>query len=298
MGTHGLIVMAGGGSLALEDINPTSWLVEKGFELFAYAIGDSMYSLAGQNNTAVNITADQGFLQLISYSVDPYSFAAVKDWLNISIVLYIFIALIALFLSAALWLWGDNDLATHLNYLLGSSQSVGQKQFQNTATLMFILPLFVSFMVYIALETNALISLILGNQNIQVFPMISENFLGYIIMALMYLVMSFVMIARNIIIVLFVAGSLILAGLYLFEAMRDTVISMFFYFLTVLFMQPLLLFISAIGLMVITQVPAVLIPFRAVLYISLAILLLGVAIACILGKGIVKGAIGIVALRR
>jgi len=101
------------------------------------------------------------------------------------------------------------------------------------------------------------------------------------------------MFARNIIIVLFVAGSLGLAALYLFDDLRDAIKSLFMYFIVVLFMQPVIIFVAILGLLFLKNLPPALFFMESTGYLVLSLILIVIGVVCIVGLGIVKTIIGV-----
>jgi hypothetical protein len=65
------------------------------------------------------------------------------------------------------------------------------------------------------------------------------------------------------------------------------------YFLVVLFMQPALLFIAAVGLAFVQMIPLPLLQFKVITVLGLTIFMAVFSLLCILGKGLVKNIIWI-----
>lgn len=275
------------------DIDPGAWMVQKGMELFTYSIGDSMYQL-GNGSASVDRTQAPGALfKMITYNVDPYSFAWVHEWQNIMIVAYVVFALLALFISSSAVLWSrlSPSLVDRITWITGSSGEFNFDKWKGTIILMFILPVAVLFGIYALNYINFVISSFLTAKGLSAIPLVADNIIAYFFMALTYLVMSIVMFARNIIIVLFVAGSLGLAALYLFDDLRDAIKSLFMYFLVVLFMQPIIIFAAILGLLFINNLPPALFFTQSIGYLAVSLIIVVIGIVCLIGLGVVKSII-------
>jgi len=107
-------------------------------------------------------------------------------------------------------------------------------------------------------------------------------------MALAYLILTIIFALRNIVIVLFAAGSLGIAALYLIPQLQDFVKSVLVYFIVIVFMQPALIFTAAVGTVFIQNLPPEMNMFVSVSYVALIILLVVMGIVCIVGKSIVS----------
>jgi hypothetical protein len=91
----------------------------------------------------------------------------------------------------------------------------------------------------------------------------------------------------------FCAGGLMLAALYLIPSLQSLVKHIFTYFLLLVFMQPLLVFVAAVGVMFITALPPAILIFQASLYLGLMILLLLIGLVVTFGYGTISRMIGI-----
>ncbi len=270
-------------------------MVASGMEIFANSISDSMYQL-GNGSAPVNRSESPGTLfKIITYTVDPYSFEWVHTWQNTMMVAYVIFGLLALFVSSSFVLWSrlSPSFVDRITWITGSTGDFNFDKWKGTIILMFILPVAVLFGVYVLIYVNFVISSFLTAKGLSAIPLVADNIIAYFFMALTFLIMSLVMFARNIIIVLFVAGSLGLAALYLFDDLRDAIKSLFMYFIVVLFMQPVIIFVAILGLLFLKNLPPALFFMESTGYLVLSLILIVIGVVCIVGLGIVKTIIGV-----
>ncbi len=74
-------------------------------------------------------------------------------------------------------------------------------------------------------------------------------------------------------------------GIDLIPSLQRAVKTVFIYFLGLVFMQPIMVFVAAVGIMFIKQVPIELLPIHASLYAALMLLLLLTGLFFVFGLG-------------
>jgi hypothetical protein len=156
-----------------------------------------------------------------------------------------------------------------------------------------LFPVITLFGVYVILLINYAVSGLITAKALNAVPPTIDNMIAYFFMALAYLILTIVFALRNIIIVLFAAGSLGIAALYLIPQLQDFVKSIFVYFIIVVFMQPALIFTAAVGTVFIQNLPFELMGFVQISYLALIILLVAMSLVCIVGKSIVSRIVGV-----
>jgi hypothetical protein len=210
--------------------------VNKGMELFAYSIGDSMVNLNG--NGTLNATARQEapgmIFKMISYTVDPFQMQFVKDWWGTSLVFFVVIA--ALYILAgggfALLQTLAPETARSISWLEnGTGNAFEVKKWMNNILLSLVFPFLTYFGLYTILQMCYVVTALVTQQALNAVPPTAENMITYLFMALTFLVLSVVMSIRSIVIVLFCAGGLMLAALYLIPSLQTLVKHIFTYFL-------------------------------------------------------------------
>jgi hypothetical protein len=154
-------------------------------------------------------------------------------------------------------------------------------------------PVITLFGVYVLLQINYAVSGLITANALNAVPPTIDNLIAYLFMAIAYLILTIVFALRNIVIVLFAAGSLGIAALYLIPQLQDFVKSVLVYFIVVVFMQPALIFTAAVGTVFIQNLPPEMNMFVSVSYVALIILLVVMGIVCIVGKSIVSRIVGV-----
>lgn len=271
-------------------------MIEAGMKLFANSIGDSMISLGTGNDTVNRAETPSLIFKMITYTVDPYTFPWVKKWWNTMLVFYVFVFTIACIGGATLVLIQkmSPDTLSRIAWLLDeNSGSFYLQNWLGKMVLGLLFPVITLFGVYVILLINYAVSGLITAKALNAVPPTIDNMIAYFFMALAYLILTIVFALRNIIIVLFAAGSLGIAALYLIPQLQDFVKSIFVYFIIVVFMQPALIFTAAVGTIFIQNLPLELSMFVSVSYIALIILLVAMGIVCIVGKSIVSRIVGV-----
>lgn len=271
-------------------------MVKKGFDLFAYGIGDSMISL-GTGSQTVNQTNREAvpgmIFQLLTFTIDPYKFSFVQEWQQVMILFFVMLTLLMIMLGGASVLINRTspELAYRISWLLDSPAVFDINKWISTIFIAIAFLLVGTFGLYYLLQFEYVVSAIITDHALLTVPPTIDNIIAYLLFAAVYLLLSVVMAIRAIIILLMAAGALGLFALYLIPQTRSFAASAFMYFLVILFMQPALLFIAAVGLAFVQMIPPELINFKVMIIVGLALFVAVVAIICILGKSLVKNII-------
>ena len=271
-------------------------MIESGMKMFANSIGDSMISMGTGNLTVDRAETPSLIFKMITYTVDPYTFPWVKKWWNNMLVFYVFVFTVACIGGAALVLIQkmSPDTLSRIAWLLDENASSFYLQnWLGKMVLGLLFPVVTLFGVYVILQINYAVSGLITANALNAVPPTIDNLIAYLFMAFAYLVLTIVFALRNIVIVLFAAGSLGIAALYLIPQLQDFVKSVFVYFIVVVFMQPALIFTAAVGTVFIQNLPPELNMFVSVSYVALIILLVAMGIVCIVGKSIVSRIVGV-----
>jgi hypothetical protein len=271
-------------------------MVEAGMKMFANSIGDSMISLGTGNDTVNRAETPSLIFKMITYTVDPYTFPWVKKWWDTMLVFYVFVFTVACIGGATLVLIQkmSPDTLSRIAWLLDeNSGSFYLQNWLGKMVLGLLFPVISLFGVYVILLINYAVSSLITAKALNAVPPTIDNMIAYFFMALAYLILTIVFALRNIIIVLFAAGSLGIAALYLIPQLQDFVKSIFVYFIIVVFMQPALIFTAAVGTVFIQNLPPELNMFVSASYMALIILLVAMGIVCIVGKSIVSRIVGV-----
>lgn len=263
--------------------------VKKGLEMFTYTIGDSMTDLSG-NGTVTNRGETPGLIvNMLSATIDPFSLAFVRDWWGTSLIFFVMIAIVYICAGGGFALLSTISPQTvqRMNWIDGGTYT---NQFQikewiSKAILTLVFPFLTYFGLYFILQLCYVVSALLATSALNEIPLTPENIVVYFFMALSYLLLSIIMSIRNLVIVVFCAGGLMLAGLYLIPALQNLVKNIFMYFLLLVFMQPLLIFIAAVGVMFITSLPPEFMIMHMSLLVALMILLMLIGFVIVFGYG-------------
>ncbi len=151
------------------------------------------------------------------------------------------------------------------------------------------------FALKMILDFSYILTALMSSAVLQAVPPTADNIIVYLFMAVIYLLLSVLIGIRDILIIVFAAGGMvILTALYLIPSLQHTVKTIFVYFLGIIFMQPILVFVAGIGVMFMKEIPIELIPLQSSLYSALMLILLLIGIFFIFGFGWISRLIGTV----
>jgi hypothetical protein len=255
--------------------------VNKGLELFSYSIGDSMININGSGTIPPTVRQETPGLifRMLSFTIDPFKLDFVKTWWGTSLIFFVTVAVVYICMGGALALLQNYNpsLMQRLTWLESGTytDNFELKKWLSNVALALIFPFLTYFGLYIILQLCYVVTGLVSQTALNAIPPTAENIIVYLFMALTYLLLSIVMSIRNIVIVVFCAGGLMLAALYLIPSLP--------YFLLLVFLQPLLVFVAAVGVMFITSLPKELVFFQASLYFGLMVLLLIIGLVVTFG---------------
>ncbi len=275
-----------------------SQMVSNGLKIFTYTIGDSMISLGSGNQTINQTNRDavsSMIFNLLTFTVDPYKFSFVQEWQQVMVIFFVMLTLLMIMLGGASVLINRTspEIAYRISWMLDSPAFFDINKWLSTIFVSVIFLLLGTFGLYYLLQLEYIVSAIITENALLTAPPTIDNLIAYLLFALAYFLLSIIMAIRAVIILLMAAGALGLFALYLIPQTREFAVRAFMYFLVVLFMQPALLFIAAVGLAFVNMIPLAALPFKNIITIGVIIFMLAVAITCILGKGLVKSIIWI-----
>ena len=280
MALHGWIKMDGGGNLGFRD--PGSWMIQQGIEGFMYRIGDMVYGIGGTNVTESNRSATESiFIKTLTWNVDPYSYVPVREWQDYCAAAFVIIGIGALLLA---FICSQVDVRS-IDDLIGEGYT--QNRIVDTLLSLLVIPLLAVFGVWVVLKLNFIISCFIADYMIMNIPRTyADNFLIYIFMAITCVILSLVMVIRAIQIVIFTIVSLIVGAAWSITELREKAKEYTSSFLSIVFLQPKLLFIMLIGVIIISKLPQPLLNLKALAYLALSIYLCWVGYKSVIGDTI------------
>ena len=272
-----------------------SQMVGEGMKYFTYSIGDSMISMGTDDKNVSRTETPSLIFKMITFTVNPYKFEWVKDWWNTMLVFYVFVFILACMGGAVMVLLQkmSPDTVNRIAWIMGDQIEMANiRGWLSRMIIGLCFPFFVLFGVWAILQVNYAVSGMLTASVLNAVPPITDNIIAYLFMALAYLILSVIFALRSIIIVLFAAGSLGVAALYLIPQLQELVKSILVYFIIVVFMQPAMIFTAAVGTIFIKNLPPELSMFYGVSYLGLFILLMAIGLVCIIGGSVVTKIVG------
>lgn len=149
-------------------------------------------------------------------------------------------------------------LDSSINYrkvgILGNSYARPINEYATTIMKACLLMIFGYVIIYFSITIESIFTKLLMIQILDRITPTGENVIMYCMMALCYLIMSFAIACRLLIISLFAAGYIAIVGLYCFGITRESAVACFWYFEKILFMRTIIVGITVIGVGIISSI--------------------------------------------
>jgi hypothetical protein len=224
--------------------------VTTGLVNFVYHIGDTLMDISGNNNESKDIdrTQSMGILfTILTLNINPYDLAVSSDWWGLSIVIYAVIAILFILYGAArvmlARIFSDDfnsfDFRKYLKNVLG----------------LLITPPSVYILIFLILQLNFILTSLIASKILTLVPPTPDNLIVYLFMGIAVLLVGVAMGIRQIMIFVYTLSGVVLAALYFFEPLQETMENTLSKFIMWVFMQPVLLFVGAAGVLFISLLP-------------------------------------------
>ncbi len=247
-----------------------------GMEMFMYRIGDMIYNTPNSNSTSRSDT-NKKIIELLTFTIDPFKIPEVHTWLDYSMYAYVILGLLVLMISYLLSILDNILYNPIMDGLIGDG--FFHNRLVDTVIVLYAVPILSLFLVWLVLQINYIISYFISDFILMSIPATSNNFMLYIFMAVASFLLSILMIIRSIIIVLGATVVIIIGTLFCIQELRPTILGCAKSWIQIVFLQPILLFITLIGLIVINNLPLIFYQYQATAYLAL------VAYLCWYGYG-------------
>jgi hypothetical protein len=260
--------------------------VKFGLINFVYYIGDTMMDISGNNNESavVDRTQSMGIIfTILTLNINPYELAVSSDWWGLSIVIYAVIAMLFILYGAArvmlARIFSDEinsfDFRKYLKNVLG----------------LLITPPSVYILIFLILQLNFILTSLIASKILALVPPTPDNLIVYLFMGLAVLLVGVAMGIRQIMIFVYTLSGVVLAALYFFEPLQETMENTLSKFIMWVFMQPVLLFVGAAGVLFISVLPPwipMVMQVRVSALVGLAFVLIYIAYQMVFGTVIIS----------
>ena len=233
-----------------DEIDVGADMIEEGIRQTGIGFADDIYSLG------VNGTGDSGtIIMMASYTLDPYSIPAVNDMNRVVTDLFFCLFIMIIFGHATILLlsrYRPEKIAS-LEFVTVDFNGYQYSEYvQKMLKGIFILAL-AHFSIGLILDlcyviTSSLMQSVPGS-----LAPTSSNVILYGMMALIWLSEMIFFIIRTFVIVIFAAFALLVGALYLWGPTEHLAIGCFKYFLALVFMQPIIVGITCVGVRAIKE---------------------------------------------
>ncbi len=267
-------------------------MVQKGIDSFCIGLADDMFDLGfeiGGNNSGTNSSVSNAVFSFATFTFDPFQLEGVQNIQHESAIVFLIIIFLYIFGGATMVIISRfaPEQMRAIDYILGTSNRsfAFQKYIWNLCIAVFVM-VFGYFAVKFVLVLNYVLTSLLMVGVMDSIAPTPDNVILYFIMAVLYLIMSIFFAWRTIVIGLVAAFALVLGGLYVMEYTRPAAVLAVKYFLSLTFMQVIIVAVTSGGVLIIQGLKdLILLPASSELTLYLALMLLLVAIGLFLVLG-------------
>lgn len=242
---------------ALDPLNLTATvphLIALGFDEILKSLGDSVYSLAGVNNsgemnlymTQLLISSNDQFLDN-SFIQDQKDFNAF--WFGVFYLLYVFIG------AVLVWKHNINPMPNMKNGFALYDEFLDSEKYLKTVVWGLIIFMFVYYGLDYVFKLEWLLSQGIALETFNLLPPTFDNAVAYLFGALAYLCLSIFFMIRFFVVGITSAFLLFMLGLYLFPFVRGIITEIFSYALLLLFSRFFLAAAMTAGIALIQALP-------------------------------------------
>lgn len=252
-----LLVLCDPACAELGIITALSDVVKDGIDKFILSIADRFYeqSYAPPGHEVINGTTTEIFIySLTTSTVDPWSKPAILEmifttWTYVLLYSAIYAMNGFLYIIVVLVSPGTADTFDGVLNRSVSMRSIRLKQyFTNLISALGVLGFTTTLMQTLFTISLFLTTLcIISCMAVKPLAVSADNMVLYVAISIFYAVLSWFFCARGLLLYIFVAGSLIIGALLISNKTRDMGLSIGSYFIGVLLMQPIVVFLMAIG---------------------------------------------------
>ena len=252
-----LLLLCPVASADLGIVDALSDIVKGGIDMFLLGCADNLYeqSYAPPGSEVLNGTSTEIFIYALTTStIDPWSKPGIidvlkKTWMYVMIYASIYatnglLYLLLVFVSPA----AADTLDGVLNRSVALRAIRVKQYFENLLTALAVLGFtstVMQFLFTISLFLTALC--ILSCMSVRPLTLGTDNVILYTSIAIYYAVLSWFFSARGLLLYVFVAASFVIGALLISNKTRDMGLSIGYYFVGILFMQPIIVFLTTLG---------------------------------------------------
>jgi hypothetical protein len=264
-------------------------MVKDGFVSFIKALGAEAFSAAGVNGSQSSMDS---YVQLSTYTFDPFSFPKVKELNFLSGVIAFLIILLYLGAGAgwAILCRVSPDLAMSISEITDIDRDIAGKQYiQNIALGIFAL-LLGQVIIRLILTLNFVLSSLVTKYAVFSTLDVSSNYILYLFSGLVFLANVVFYVWRLIVICVVAAFSFVLGAMLVWGATRNIAISITKYFIAVTFLQLIIVAVITAGMITLDVIKSFdfsMIPFAANLegYVLFVVLLISILVSLLICLG-------------
>jgi len=231
-------------------------MVSDGLDGFLVSQGNSIISVADASVNQTSVPGSMAVFQSITASYDPFSNPGVIEVLRNTSIIFLFLFSLFVFggLGYVMVHQKFPNMGKTIDYTLFDDKPFDMKEYVKSLGSVIILVVFGFTAVWTIMLISQVISEMMAVSALDAMMTTPNSGMVFLIMAIAYLILSVFLAIRFLVISIITSLLLVLFVLWAFHIIRDVVNVIFIYFLTMIFLQPILISIAAIGIMCIKWV--------------------------------------------
>ena len=266
-------------------------MVNLGINAWLTSTGDSLIGFADGITNTTNATGlspgQMALFHMITYNYDPLANPGVISTIQSTAVLFLFLFVIFVFSGMAYVMIHAKfpETGQAIDYTLFQDRGFDYMEYLKTLGTVIVFIMFGFTAVWTMILLSSVISQMMTASALDALVTTSQTGMVYLMMAFAYLILSIFMAIRVLSMSIISSLLLVLFALWQFHQIRDIINMVFVYFGILIFMQPILISIAAVGIMTIQWISGTAIGYfsTTMLYFALSIILVVAALVLILG---------------
>jgi len=267
--------------MALNPVDALAEGVDKGIGLFAVGVGDDLFNMSSQG---VANASYQGKLlvDIATFTYNPLQDPTVLNSLKESALIYVIFLIMFLFVGGA-WVQMSR-LRTSRQFLgMDVKHTSTMKEFFGPAFLLIVCAPMIPFIMWLALVLNYVICSMIMTGILPSIIITPDNVTLYVAMGFIYALLSMSFVWRSLIIGISMGYCLVIIILIALPYTRKIGTGLFIYYIVMVFMQPVILAVTCVGVGVIQFIAPYNQSWQFFCFMVFGLLLLVVSLIFIMG---------------
>lgn len=260
-------------------------MVQMGIDAWLKGESDRMMAYADNNTNVSNHPEQMAFFKMITYSYNPLENPAVIEVTKSTSIIFLFLFVIFVFAGMGYVMIHKHnpDAGQAIDFAFFNDKGFDVYEYVKTLGIVLLFVVFGYLVIGVLFLISEIFCELMTVTVLDSLISAPNSGVVYFFMALAYLLLSVFMAIRSLLLSIFTAMFLILIISWAFHVMRPVIMTVFIYYVTLIFMQPILISIASIGVMVIEYINSISFGIGTnQLYVGLVLILIATALILIL----------------